>query len=59
MVPRQMSPLCIRRLTAAEMFVDVGQSDGGTITNWVAESGVLDLFFMLGPKPAQASLHLT
>ena len=36
--------------------MDVGHTDDGTITNWVAESGVLDLFFMLGPKPAQVSL---
>ena len=37
------------------MYVDVGQAESGTVTNWVAESGVLDLFFMLGPKPAQVS----
>ena len=35
------------------MYVDVGSTAEGTFTNWVAESGVLDLFFLLGPKPAQ------
>ena len=38
------------------MFVDVSKSDQGTATNWVAESGVLDLFFLLGPKPHQVAI---
>ena len=41
------------RLNAAEMFVDVSQEGASTSTNWVAESGVLDLFFLLGPSPRQ------
>ncbi len=40
------------------MYVDVGQTASGTATNWVAESGVLDLFFMLGPQPAQVELRV-
>lgn len=43
------------RLNAAEMFVDVGKTDAATFTNWVAESGVLDLFLLLGPTPARVS----
>ncbi len=35
------------------MFVDVGKTDKETATNWVAESGVLDLFLLLGPSPHQ------
>ncbi|DBA85180.1 TPA: hypothetical protein ACH3X2_005892 [Trebouxia sp. C0005] len=42
-------------LNAAEMFVDVSQEGDSTSTNWVAESGVLDLFLLLGPTPPQVS----
>lgn len=41
------------RLNAAEMYVDVSQEGGSTSTNWLAESGVLDLFLLLGPSPRQ------
>ena len=41
------------RLNAAEMFIDVAKTDMETSTNWVAESGVLDLFLLLGPTPHQ------
>eukprot|EP00898_Chlorokybus_atmophyticus_P004984 jgi/Chlat1/5487/Chrsp36S05435 len=40
-------------LNSAEMWVDVMNSDQGTDTLWIAESGVLDLFFMLGPTPSE------
>ena len=40
------------------MFVDISKSDTGTATNWVAESGVLDLFFLLGPKPHQVAVPM-
>lgn len=46
------------RLNAAEMFVDVSKEGDGTSTNWVAESGVLDLFLLLGPTPRQVSTAL-
>ena len=39
-------------LNSAEMFVDVIKSeklDGGMKTQWISESGVLDLFFLI-PK---------
>jgi len=39
------------RLNAAEMLVDVAQPSGGASTRWIADSGILDLFLMLGPKP--------
>ena len=42
----------LRRLNAAEMLVDVAQPSGGASTRWIADSGVLDLFLLLGPKPA-------
>lgn len=45
------------RLNAAEMFVDVSKEGDGTSTNWVAESGVLDLFLLLGPTPRQVRQH--
>ena len=41
------------RLNAAEMFIDVAKAEQETATNWVAESGVLDLFLLLGPTPHQ------
>ena len=40
------------------MFVDISKSDQGTATNWVAESGVLDLFFLLGPQPQQVAMPI-
>ena len=45
-------------LNSAEMFVDVIKSeklDGGMKTQWISESGVLDLFFLMGPKPSDVS----
>lgn len=47
------------RLNAAEMFVDVSKEGEGTSTNWVAESGVLDLFLLLGPTPRQVSTFVS
>ena len=34
------------------MLVDVAKPDGGVSTRWIADSGVLDLFLLLGPAPA-------
>ena len=45
-------------LNAAEMYVDISYlHDGrkGLSTQWIAESGVLDVFFLLGPSPADVS----
>jgi alpha 1,3-glucosidase len=45
-------------LNAAEMYVDVEKSTSGgssVSTQWIAESGLLDLFFLLGPTPADAT----
>ncbi len=41
------------RLNSAEMYVDVEKGKEGTDTQWLAESGVLDLFLLLGPSPPQ------
>lgn len=44
-------------LNAAEMYVDVGL-DGqgaGASTQWISESGMLDLFLLLGPKPVDVT----
>lgn len=35
------------RLNAAEMFVDVSKMHDGTATQWIAESGVVDLFLFV------------
>lgn len=35
--------------------MDVERASSGTRTQWVAESGVLDLFLLLGPTPAEVS----
>lgn len=37
---------------AAEMFVDVKQETKATAVQWIAESGILDLFVLPGPSPA-------
>jgi alpha 1,3-glucosidase len=45
-------------LNAAEMYVDIEEpaaGGGGLGTQWVAESGVVDVFFLLGPSPAAVS----
>ena len=34
------------------MLVDVAQPSGGASTRWIADSGILDLFLLLGPKPS-------
>lgn len=41
-------------LNSAETWVDVWRRNAspGTHTQWIAESGVLDLFLLLGPTPA-------
>jgi alpha-glucosidase (family GH31 glycosyl hydrolase) len=42
-------------LNAAEMFVDVERPKSGVTTQWVAEAGVLDLFLLPGPSPADVA----
>ena len=37
------------------MYVEVEHAGSGVKTQWVAESGVLDLFLLLGPTPAEVS----
>ena len=49
-------------LNAAEMYIDVAHAGKNTQTQWFAESGVIDLFLMLGPAPADVAAqyaHLT
>lgn len=36
-------------LNSAEMYVDIWKDETGTHSQWIAESGVLDVFLMLGP----------
>ena len=35
--------------------MDVSKPSSGVATQWIAESGVLDLFLLLGPRPADVS----
>jgi hypothetical protein len=37
------------------MYVDVAKDEAGTSTHWFAESGVVDVFVLLGPTPAHIS----
>lgn len=37
------------------MYVDVAQDERGTHTQWFAETGVVDVFVLLGPSPADVS----
>ena len=46
----------ICRLNAAEMLVDIEKDKSGTHTQWLSESGVVDLFILPGPSPAQAPI---
>lgn len=43
------------RLNAAEMYVDVVKDQAGVSTRWIAESGVVDVFFLLGPSPSDVA----
>lgn len=40
---------------AAEMYVDVETAKEGQAVQWITESGVLDLFVMTGPSPAEVT----
>jgi hypothetical protein len=46
-------PSC--RHNAAEMYVDVETAKEGQAVQWITESGVLDLFIMTGPTPAEVT----
>ena len=37
------------------MLVDVAKPEGGVSTRWIADSGALDLFLLLGPAPADVA----
>jgi mannosyl-oligosaccharide alpha-1,3-glucosidase len=37
------------------MYVDVSKPASGASTQWIAESGVVDLFLLIGPRPADVS----
>eukprot|EP01116_Phalansterium_solitarium_P023891 TRINITY_DN8582_c0_g1_i1.p1 TRINITY_DN8582_c0_g1~~TRINITY_DN8582_c0_g1_i1.p1 ORF type:complete len:926 (-),score=425.77 TRINITY_DN8582_c0_g1_i1:222-2999(-) len=43
-------------LNSAEMWIDVAEGGSAaqpqTDTHWISESGILDVFFLVGPKPA-------
>ena len=43
------------RLNAAEMYVDISKPATGAATQWIAESGVVDLFLLTGPRPSDVS----
>jgi alpha 1,3-glucosidase len=38
-------------LNAAESFIDIVHGDQSRQTHWMSESGIIDVFFLLGPKP--------
>ena len=41
-------------LNAAEMFIDVDAPTGmATDTQWISESGIVDVFLFAGPTPAK------
>ncbi|KAF6258577.1 glycosyl hydrolases family 31-domain-containing protein [Scenedesmus sp. NREL 46B-D3] len=40
---------------AAEMYVDVESAREGQAVQWITESGILDLFVMMGPSPAEVT----
>uniref|UniRef100_A0A8D2QS26 Glucosidase II alpha subunit n=1 Tax=Zosterops lateralis melanops TaxID=1220523 RepID=A0A8D2QS26_ZOSLA len=47
-------------LNAAETWVDIGSNTGGgetpqTEVRWMSESGVIDVFLLLGPRPANVT----
>eukprot|EP00892_Ulva_mutabilis_P002788 jgi/Ulvmu1/1250/UM109_0048.1 len=42
-------------LNAAEMYIDVEKGQQGIDTQWMVESGVVDLFLLTGPTPAKLS----
>jgi hypothetical protein len=45
-------------INAAEQYVDLFSAKEGTAVQWIAESGVLDLFLLAGPSPERVSRQL-
>jgi hypothetical protein len=45
-------------INAAEQYVDISSAKDGSSAQWIAESGVLDLFLLGGPSPADVSKQL-
>jgi len=45
-------------INAAEQYVDLSLAKDGTLAQWIAESGVLDLFLLAGPSPAAVAKQL-
>jgi mannosyl-oligosaccharide alpha-1,3-glucosidase len=37
------------------MFVDVNKPATGATSQWIAESGIVDLFLLVGPRPSDVS----
>ena len=37
------------------MFVDVNKPTTGVTSQWIAESGIVDLFLLVGPRPSDVS----
>ncbi|KAL4064299.1 glycosyl hydrolases family 31-domain-containing protein, partial [Scleroderma yunnanense] len=47
------STVAVFNLVASDTSVDIGRTPTGTETHWISESGILDLFILPGPTPAE------
>ncbi|KAI6046390.1 glycoside hydrolase family 31 protein, partial [Pisolithus marmoratus] len=46
------STVAIFNAVGSDTWIDVGRTETGTETHWISESGVLDVFLLPGPTPA-------
>lgn len=56
--PRPSTTVGAAWINAAEQYVDLSSAKDGTSVQWIAESGVLDLFLLAGPSPERVSKQL-
>jgi hypothetical protein len=56
--PRLSTTVGAAWINAAEQYVDLSAAKDGTSAQWIAESGVLDLFLLAGPTPLSVSRQL-
>lgn len=46
------STVAIFNAVSSDTWIDIGRTETGTKTHWISESGILDVFLLPGPTPA-------
>ncbi|KAG6333168.1 hypothetical protein ID866_5923 [Astraeus odoratus] len=53
------STVAIFNAVGSDTWIDVGRTAKGTETHWISESGILDVFILPGPTPAEVFAQYT